>query len=150
MKRAIFLLTLASSLIFSMGLLSFSAKKGGDVIEVYAGGKQLLQQFLHMDKSVRTVSLDQPIANDKIEVYYSHCGITGKSRVLSIKDEKNNLIKEYRYADVSKGKDLMSFRLKEVQKKGLGQLKLYYSSKEMPKTRLVAILSMKNASLAMK
>src|SRR5688572_30703834 len=96
MKRAIFLFTIASSLIFAAGLVSFSVKKGGDVIEVYAGGKQLLQQFLHMDKSVRTVTLDQPISNDKIEVYYSHCGTTGKSRMLTIKDEKNNLLKEFR------------------------------------------------------
>ena len=149
MKRAIFLLTLASSLIFSMGLLSFSAKKGGDVIEVYAGGKQLLQQFLHMDKTVKTVQLNQPASNDKVEVFYSHCGVTGKSRTLTIKDDKNNLLKEYRYNDVSKGRDLMSFRIKDVRKKGVNNLKLYYTSREMPEAKLLAVLTIRNENLAM-
>ena len=150
MKRAIFLLTIASSLVITTGLLSFTVIKGGDVIEVYAGGKQLLQQYLHMDKSVRTLQLNQPVSNDKIEVYYSHCGATGKGRVLAVKDEKNNVLKEYRYADVSKGRNFMSFHLKDVQKKGVNSLKLYYTSREMPDGKLLAVLSLKNENLAMK
>lgn len=150
MKRAISLLTVATSLVMTAALFSFSNIKGGDYIEIYAGGKQLLQQFLHGDKSVKTLQLGQVAANDKIEVYYSHCGTTGKSRVLTIKDNNDNLLKEFRFADVKAEKDPMTFRLKDVQKKGINSLKLFYTSKEIPNGKLLAVLSVKNESLAMK
>jgi hypothetical protein len=149
MKRANSLLTAASILMIGAALISFT-NKGGDSLEIYAGGKQLLQQFFHMDKSVKTVQLNQVVADDKIEVYYSHCGATGKARVLTVKDNKDNVLKTYKFADVKSGRNAMSFNLKDVQKKGNNSLKLFYTSKEMPDGKLLAVLSVKNESLAMK
>ena len=150
MKRAISILTRASSLLTAAVLFSFSAVKGGDSLEIFAGGKQLLQQFFHGDNSVKTLQLPQTTGNDKIEVFYSHCGMSGKSRVLTIKDNKDNLIKEIKFADVKAQRDAMSFSMKDIQKKGVNSLKLYYTSKEIPNGKLLAVLSVKNESLALK
>jgi hypothetical protein len=148
MKRAISLLTAASVLMIGAALISFTNVKGGDSLEIYAGGKQLLQQFFHMDKSVKTLQLNQAVADDKIEVYYSHCGVSGKSRVLTVKDSKDNILKQYKFADVKDRRDAMSFRLRDVQKKGTSSLKLYYTSKEMPDGKLLAMIALKNENLA--
>src|SRR5690349_4715302 len=119
MKRAFSLLTVAMLFVTGAALFSFSNLKGCDSLEIYAGGKQLLQQFFHGDNSVKTLQLPQPATTDKIEVYYSHCGISGKNRVLTIKDNKDNLIKELKFADVKEKRDPMTFSLKDVQKKGV-------------------------------
>ena len=148
MKRAISLFTAASVLMIGAALISFTSNKGGDWLEISAGGKQILQQFFHSDKSVKTLQLNQVVADDKIEVFYSHCGVTGKARVLTVKDNKDNVLKNFKFADVKSGRDNMSFRLKDVQKKGINSLKLYYTSKEMPEGKLLAVLAVKNESLA--
>lgn len=150
MKRAISLLTAASTLMIGAALISFTNIKGGDSLEIYSGGRQLLQQFFHMDKSVKTVQLNQAVADDKIEVYYSHCGASGKARVLTVKDSKENILKEYRFADVKDRRAAMSFRLKDVQRKGVNSLKLYYTSKEIPDGKLLAVLAVKNESVAVR
>jgi hypothetical protein len=142
MKRVFSLMTLALSLLTASVLFSFSALKGGDTLEIYAGGKQLLQQFYHGDNVVKTLQLTQPSANEKIEVYYSHCGVSGKSRVLTIKDNKDNLLKELKFADVKAQRDPMSFSLKDVQKKEVSSLRLYYTSKEIPGGKLLAVLNL--------
>ncbi|MDQ3842965.1 MAG: hypothetical protein M3342_02980, partial [Bacteroidota bacterium] len=38
-------------------LCSFSGNSGGDVFEIYLNGKQVLQQFVYMDKSAKTLQL---------------------------------------------------------------------------------------------
>ena len=150
MKRKIFLLSalLPLMLLFSLRLLS--TVMGGDTLEVYVDGSKLIQQFIHMDKSVRTVTLPAVTAKSEVEVFYSHCGYAGTGRVLTIKDEKNNALKEYRFADVGKTRGGMSFPIRDVQRKGVTKLKLFYHSEEMKNSRLLAVLDMASDKLARK
>jgi hypothetical protein len=141
MKRIFSLMTFVLSLLTAFVLFAFSTLKGGDTLEIYAGGKQLLQQFYYGDNNVKTVELTEPSANDKIEVYYSHCGVPGKSRVLTIKDNKDNVLKQLKFTDVNVKRDPMAFNLKDVHKKGVSSLKLYYTSKEIPGGKLLAVLN---------
>lgn len=140
-------------LAFSMlgsALFSFTAKKGGDVFEIYLNGKQIHQQFVHADKSTKTLQLAAVNSNDKIEVFYSHCGTTGKSRVLTIRNEKNELIKELKFADANTKRSMMSFYWKDISnaKNKSTKLNLYYSSKEMPEGKMLAALTWSNRSVA--
>src|SRR4051812_34005539 len=85
--------------VLSLSLFSFTTDRGGDVFEIYLNGKQVHRQFVHVDKSVKTLQFDAFNANDKIEVFYSHCGRPGTKRVLTFRNEKNELIKELKYPD---------------------------------------------------
>jgi hypothetical protein len=150
MKTKTFLSTLVTCLALLGSTVLFSFSKGGDTLEVYLNGKQLLQQNIHMDKSVKTVQLSTLSDKDKVEVYYSHCGYAGKNRTLTVKDEKDNLLKEFKFVDVNTGRGAMSFILKDVKNTGITKLKLYYSSKEMPGSKLLTILSLNNQHTAMR
>ena len=136
-------LVIASSMVFLCAtLFSFTKKGGGDVLEIYLNGKQVLQQFIHADNSVKTLKLTTVTNNDKVDVYYSHCGVTGKNRTITVKDEKNKLLKEFKFKDVNT-RSAMSFNLKDVagaQKNG-AKLNLYYSSKEIPGGKLLAAIN---------
>ena len=96
-------------LVFCTALFSFSNKRGGDVFEIYLNGKQVHQQFVHIDKSVKTIYLASLSDNDKIDVYYSHCGYAGKARVITIRNEKNEVIKKMEFGDGEGKRSPMSF-----------------------------------------
>ncbi len=136
---------IASSMVFLCAtLFSFAGKGGGDVLEIYLNGKQVFQQFVHAENSVKTLKLTAATNTDKVDVYYSHCGVTGKNRIITVKDEKNKLIKEFKFKDVNTNRSAMSFNLKDVngaQKNGT-KLNLYYSSKEIPGGKLLAAINL--------
>lgn len=125
-------------------IFSFStAKNGGDSFEIYLNGKLVLQQALYNNKEVKSLQLTQSSENDKVDIYYSHCGQTGKNRTITIKDGQNRLLKEWHFADAT-GKNAMSFKLKDIlslQNKNDNRLNLYYSSKELPDGRLLASIN---------
>ena len=131
---------------FSPVLFSFTKPAGGDSFEIYLNNKLLLQQYVVMMKSVKTISLDQSNYNGEIEIVYSHCGQTGKERKVMIRDDQNKLLKQWSFSDVSgSGSKLMSCKTKEImdlqKTNSSGSLSLYYASKELPAGRLLATIS---------
>src|ERR1044071_6607861 len=68
-------------------LFAFTSPKGGESFEIYLNGKIIVQQALYSDKSVKNLQLTSTSANDKLDIYYNHCGQTGKNRTITIKDE---------------------------------------------------------------
>ncbi len=125
-------------LILCTTIFSFTVKRGGDVFEVYLNGRQVHQQFIHADKSVKTLHLASSNDNDKIEVLYSHCGHAGKNRVITIRNEKNEPIKELKFPDAAGNRSMMAFYRKDISKNKSGIVKLYYSSRELSEGRLLA------------
>jgi len=67
-------------------LFSFSPKRGGDSFEIVLNGKRVLQQFVYASKGVQTIQLAPTSDNDKLDIYYSHCGQVGKDRYITIKN----------------------------------------------------------------
>jgi len=141
------LVTVKSMLIlFCATLFSFSSKKGGDSFEIWLNGKRVLQQYVHVAKGVQTLQLTQASDNDKLDVYYNHCGQTGKSRLITIKDEKDRPLKVWKFTDAT-GNNAMSFKLKDIlslRKSKTTKLSLFYSSHELPDGRLLAIIDSGN------
>jgi hypothetical protein len=139
--------------VFSGALLSFTPiAPGGDSFKVYLNDKLVLEQYVHGMKTVPNLKLVQSSVNDKIDVYYSHCGKGGKSRYITIQNGKNQPLKVWQFGD-SKGTDnAMSFKLNEIaalqQKASDKELQLFYSSKELPEGRELANLAIENSSLA--
>lgn len=137
-KPLVFLFLLACS----TALFSFTAPKGGDVCEIYIDNTLLFRQFMTQTAGANTISLDQNYSNSKLEVRYSHCGLSGKSRHIMVKDGQNNMIKEWQFPDAAPKNTGMSLNVKDVlslqKSKTNTVLNLYYSSKELPDGKWLA------------
>ena len=138
-----FLLTL-SAIVLSIAFSAFSNKRGGDVFQIYLNGKQVHQQFVHIDKSPKTIQLSSLKENDNIAVFYSHCGNSGKNRVLTIKNEKEEVVRVLKFPDAADNRSRMSFSAKDMSKIKNHKLRLYYTSQEIPDGMFLATLNWGN------
>ena len=121
-------------------LLSFSPKPGGEGFEISLNNKVLIQRFGNEMNNVSSLQLNPTSSNDQLIIKYHHCGRVGKNRVITIRDGQNNLLKEFRYADVATPVAAMSLPVKDIlnlKKGNANTLKLYYSSTELPNGRLL-------------
>jgi len=126
---------------FFTTLFSFSVKPGGEGFEIYLNNKLMLQQYGSQMDAVKSLQLNQRLSNDQLSIKYHHCGRVGKSRMITIKDGQNKILKEWRFADATDAGASMNCKVKDIvalQKGNTSQLKLYYSSTELPKGRLLA------------
>ncbi|MBK7562288.1 MAG: hypothetical protein WAT34_04895 [Chitinophagaceae bacterium] len=130
-------------LCLSTMVFSYTTKPGGEGFEIYLNNKVVIQQYGSEMNTVKSLPLNLQASNDELTIKYHHCGNIGKNRVITIKDQQNNVLKEFRYVDATSGVSAMLVRVKDltVLKKGNSSLlKLYYSSSELPKGRMLASL----------
>lgn len=125
-------------------LMAFTLR-GGDSFEIYVGKTLALQQFLHMDKAVKTVDLSTAATTDEIQVTFNHCGQTGTNRKLAVKDNQQ-VLKEWKFADIKPGQSpAMTIPVKEIaalQKVLKGKnVSLFYSSDLLKEGRVLATIS---------
>ena len=134
-------------------LFSFSSNRGGDSFEIVLNGKRVLQQFVYASKSVQTIQLVQSSDNDKLDIYYSHCGQVGKNRHVTIKNEKDQPIKVWKFEDTPDKDGAMSFKLRDIlslRKNKTEKLILFYSSSELPSGRTLAMIAGDETGIARK
>jgi hypothetical protein len=133
-------------------LFSFIRIAGGDSFQVYLNGKLVLDKALYKNKDIQNLEFVQASFNDKVEIYYSHCGRTGTSRSITAKDEQQKILKTWHFSDAS-GKN-MSFRLQDLRdvqtNSKKNNISLYYSSKELPSGQQLASVSVNSRSIAAK
>ena len=131
-------------------LSSFSPNFGGEGFEISLNGKVILQQFGKDLNTVKTLQLDAAVPNSKLAIRYYHCGRVGKNRVVTIKDGQNNLLKEWRFADVDAPVAEMNCYVSDIPalKKANNVLKIFYSSTELPNGRQLATLVTANNAVA--
>lgn len=149
MKKLI--VKMLSLLVLSTALFSFSGKPGGEGFEVYLNNKLIVQKFGNQMNTAQPIQLNQGSPNDELTIKYYHCGTIGKNRVLTIKDGQDKTLKEFRFADASSNASGMKCSVKDIfsLKKGNNStLKLYYTSSELPRGRLLATLVTGNNSAA--
>ena len=135
----------------SATLLSFSPKPGGEGFEISLNNKILIQRYGSDINAVNSLQLSPAASNDQLIIKYHHCGRVGKNRVITIKDGQNNLLKEFRYADVSTPVAAMSLPVKDIlglKKGSANTLKMYYSSSELPNGRLLASIVVGNSTVS--
>lgn len=117
---------------------------GGEGFEVYLNNKLVLQQYGDKMNSVKTLELDQSASNGQLAIRYYHCGKPGKSRVVTIKDEQNVVLKEWRFGDAKDASARVSCNVKDIfalpKFKEGKKVSLYYTATELPKGRLLATL----------
>lgn len=123
-------------------LFSFSTI-GGNSYTIHLNEKQLVEYYVHSKEATPGFSLAQALANDQLFVYFNECGQIGKERKLSIRDEKDNTLKEWQFTNATNEHTPMVFKAKEIlalKKNGSNKFKLYYSSREVSKGQLLAII----------
>ena len=124
-------------------LLSFT-NFGGEGFEIYLNNRVVIQQFGKPTNAVKSLRLNQYSANDQLTIKYHHCGRVGKNRTITIKDNQNNLLKEWRFDDavapmLCNVKDILN-----LNKESESVFKLYYTSSELPNGRLLATIVVEN------
>src|SRR5687767_265718 len=123
-------------------LFSFS-KIGGYSYTIHLNEKQLVQYYVHSKAETPNFSLAQVTANDQLSIYFNECGQIGKERRLSIRDEKDNVLKEWQFANATSEHTPMIFKAKEIlalKKNGNNKLRLFYASREVSKGQLLATI----------
>lgn len=137
-------------LITSPLILSFSHHKpGGEGYEIYLNDKVFTQRFGNNLDNVTSLPISSTSVNDKLVIKYHHCGRVGKNRIVTIKDGKNNTLKEFRYADGTSSVSEMTVPVKElINLKGKNQeMKMYYTSTELPKGRMLLLIKSTTGSV---
>jgi hypothetical protein len=149
--KAVFgLLILLCTVLFSFSFKTAETIFGGEGFEVYLNNKLVLQQFGKDLNTVKMIKFDQGASNGELAIKYFHCGQAGKSRVISIRDEQNVVLKQWKFGDTKDASAKLCCSMKDIF--ALPKLKegktvnLYYSSSELPGGRLLAILSTVNKS----
>src|SRR6476469_4146450 len=153
MKSYSKLITVKSLLILLCATLFSFSKRGGDSFEIVLNGKRVLQQFVYASKGVQTIQLAQTSDNDKLDIYYNHCGQVGKNRYITIKNEKDQPLKVWKLADAADKNGAMSFKLKDIlslRKNKTDKLNLFYSSSELPAGRTLAVIAGEETGVARK
>ena len=116
--------------------------------------KLVLQQFLHAEKPLQNLVLNQANYNDKLNIRFSHCGKPGKKRVLTLRDAENRDLKKWIFPDPSVSNSSMSCNVKDIidmqKSKNPVTFRLYYSSAELPKGRLLVSLSKGSSGIALR
>lgn len=125
---------------FAAALLSFSPRFGGEGFEVYLNGKVLLQQFGKNMHTVKSLRLGKLNPQDKLSIRYYHCGQNGTNRTLTIRDEKNNVLKVWRYTNSAASNEMLcrNADIISLQKTGNRVVRIYYSATELSGERLLA------------
>ena len=137
-------------LAFCATLFSFAPKFGGEGYQVYVNNKLVLEHYGSQIDLVKTLTLDEYSANGQITVKYYHCGRVSKGRVITIKDDQNNILKQWKFTDVAESTPAMNCSVKEIigLQKSIhnNTMNLYYASSELPGGRLLAVIQVSNAT----
>lgn len=123
------------------GFFSFSGNRGGDHFEIYLNGKKVHQQFVHINPAAKTLHLNARSGSDQIGVVYSHCGQPGTNRVITFRNEKNEVVKKLAFGNGNDHRSVMRFSRRDVATSGSAKLALSYSAKELPEGRLLATVA---------
>jgi hypothetical protein len=125
-------------------LFSFSSIIGAHNVQVFLDDKVVIDHYVDSRSIAPTLTLDPAEKHDQLIVKYNECGRTVTGRTITIKDEKNQVLKDWHFEGAATGlKDPMMCSVKDIialKQKGSNTLKLYYSSKEFPEGQQVAKL----------
>jgi hypothetical protein len=146
-----------AAIVLFLTTFSFAAIAGGDTYEIYLNKKLVFKQRVLNASAIDLNSLQLTKANynDELVIYYSHCGVTGTGRSIEIKDDQNNVLKEWKYKDANSSNTAMTIPVKEIlelQKNNpKAVLNLYYfSSKYLPKGRMLASIKTQEKNTVMR
>lgn len=149
MKQQFHFITKVATLILAVICLQgFSTNGGGDYYKVLLNGRLVAEQYLTKPVALKALSLNAANQNDKLTVYYSHCGKAGLGRSITLKNENGKTLKEWKFNDSPS--EQMQLPVGEVLNASLKQnsVVLYYASKEIPSGRQLITLNLSSIAMA--
>ncbi|HZY82713.1 MAG TPA: hypothetical protein VFE50_24485 [Cyclobacteriaceae bacterium] len=130
--KSLFLLALCAV------LSSFASPFGAHSFQVYLDDKLVAEQYVRPGL-VPKITVD---GQSQLVVKYNECNKPCSARVLTIKDEKDKVLKEWKFEGNTVGfEDPMTCSLKEIAAFKQKNVKLYYSSAQFAQGQLVATLT---------
>lgn len=136
-----------------LSLFTFNAKAGRDSYEIYLNNKLILKHYVTEPLNIKSLQLDKANSNDRLVIFYSHCGQTGKGRSIVIKDEKGKILKEWKFANSTGSNKSMIIPVKEIlrleKNNTNGRLRLYYAAQQMPKGLMLTSLDLGKSSVTL-
>jgi hypothetical protein len=149
MKHRLYVIVKASLLMLAVICFqSFSGKSGGDYYKVLLNGRLVAEQYLTKPVALKVLSLSAANQNDKLAVYYSHCGQMGRSRSISLKNEDGKILKEWKFNDSQSQQ--MQLSVSEILNASAkqGSVMIYYASKEIPAGKQLITLNLSSIASA--
>lgn len=131
----------------ALALCSFVPFPGGDSYEVYLNNELLIKEHLYGRNEAPSLPLSA-ISGDELSVTFSHCGKIGTSRKISLKDDKNAILKEWAFADSPDIKNRMKIKPTEIRTfcAKHSATKLVYTSNEQRSDIILVSLNLTDAS----
>jgi hypothetical protein len=145
MQRRSLITALASVITIAVICLqAFSAKAGQESFEIYLNNKLILRQAVTQSLTLQSLQLDKASKDDQLVIYYHHCGFKGKGRSIAIKDEKGNILKEWKFGDATDSRSGMTIPVRELlqleKNNSRTNLNLVYISQQLPGGRALSAL----------
>ena len=134
-------LTALSLIIVSATCFAFTVRNGGEGYEIYLDNKVVLQQYGKQMDEVKNLPLTNAYANTSLAIRYFHCGKNGTGRTVSIRNQKNIVLKQWRYGDTGVMLTCNVNDITGLQNTVNGPLQLFYTSNELPAGRTLAIIT---------
>jgi hypothetical protein len=144
MQRSLFKTAYTAVLTGAIILLqAFTAKAGGEGFQIYLNNKLILEQS-GSQFTLQSLPLDKANINDELVIYYFSCHDKGKARSIAVKDDKGNIVKEWKFGDASGPRSAMKIPVRELLQleKSYAQtsIGLFYISQQQPKGRPLSSL----------
>lgn len=120
-------------------LFSFSDKLGTDSFTIYLNDRLILSEYVRPETAVKSFSLNVNSTADVLKIHYDHCGRIGSGRSVSIQNDQHEVLKTWNFPDSDSR--FMSLKVSEIPvatRAGAQKLYLLYSSREIPKGKLLA------------
>lgn len=129
-----------------LGIMLMAFTFGGDSFTIHLNNKQVIEHYVHSKKETPTLQL-APDEKGSLTVFYSECGKIGTARTIILKDDEQNTLKTWKYADTLADHKPMEISVSELQTHLTKEkaLNLVYQSREVKKEiLLVTITAQKN------
>jgi len=115
---------------------AFAPMPGAHSFQVYLDDKIVADQYMKASHIAPKIIIDPAENHKQLVLKYSECGRTVSGRVISIKDNNDKLLKEWKFDGTTKAfEDPMTFNIKDLvalKQKSSNTLKLYYASADFP------------------
>lgn len=125
-------------------LLTAFTPGGQDQYSLYLNNTLIVKRFVGEPLTLKGLALDKANQNDKLIIHYRHCHGVGQDRKIILKNDEGDILKEWKFANVTDSKSEMVIPVKELlqlEKKN-GRVTLHYISNQAPKGQMLVGLNL--------
>lgn len=126
---------------FCTVLFAFKSMPGGESFEILLNNELIVQKHGGEMNSVKNIRLNKGSQTDQLTIKYNHCGRNAKNRIITIRNDQNEILRLFRFDDAATAYSPMLINVKDlssIKKTNSNSLKMYYSSTELTDGRQLA------------